>query len=224
MKKLFVAALFLCCAGASFAQRQIPIVLNVYGGYTFPDHVPLGYYQNYNSYGYINGAGQYGAGLEFFVDHSRSVELSYQYMGTHMPFYNWEGQTNSGNDKSTIQYIMIGGNNYVPTHGNVQPFGGVAIGVGLMNYTYYTGYSENLTKFAWNLHLGAKIKTEGAISLKIQAYLQSIAQGVGVGVGFGTGGAGAGVTTYSSMLQFGLGAAVCFQLGGNKSGGHHSDQ
>jgi hypothetical protein len=100
------------------------------------------------------------------------------------------------------------------------PYGGFAIGVGLMNYTYYNGYSENLTKFAWNLHLGVKIKTESAVSLKLQAYLQSIAQGVGVGVGFGTGGAGAGVTTYSSMLQFGLGGVIGFALGGHKSGKH----
>ena len=224
MKKICIAVLFLCCAVAAFAQRQVPIVLNVYGGYTFPDHVPLGYYNNYNSYGQIDGGGQYGAGLEFFVDHTRSLELSYQYMGTKMKFYNWEGQTNNGNDGSTIQYIMIGGNNYVPVHGNVMPYGGFAIGVGLMNYTYYNGYSENITKFAWNIHLGAKIKTEGALSLKIQAYLQSIAQGVGVGVGFGTGGAGAGVTTYSSMLQFGLGAAIGFALGGNKSGEQHPNQ
>lgn len=217
MKKLFIAALFLCCAGTICAQREVPIVLNVYGGYTFPDHVPLGYYNNYNSYGYINGSGQYGAGLEFFVDQMRALELSYQYMGTHMPFYNYQGQTNIGNDKATIQYILIGGNNYVPTHGNVMPYGGVGLGVGLINYTYYEGYSESRTKFAWNLHLGVKVKTEGALSLKIQAYLQSIAQGVGVGVGFGTGGAGAGVTTYSSMLQFGLGAALCIALGGNKN-------
>jgi hypothetical protein len=220
MKKLFVAALFLCCAGAAFSQRQMPIVLNVYGGYTFPDHVPLGYYNNYNSYGYIDGNGQYGAGLEFFVDHYRSLELSYQYMGTKMRFYNWEGQTNTNNDGSTIQYIMIGGNNYIPSHGNVMPYAGFALGVGLMNYTYYTNQTENITKFAWNIHLGVKIKTESAVSIKLQAYLQSIAQGVGVGVGFGTGGAGAGVTTYSSMLQFGLGGVIGFALGGHKSGQH----
>ncbi|HEV9035567.1 MAG TPA: hypothetical protein VGQ51_03055 [Puia sp.] len=224
MKKICIGALLLCCTGAAFSQRQVPIVLNVYGGYTFPDHVPLGYYNNYNSYGSINGSGQWGAGLEFFVDKLRALELSYQYMGTHMPFYNWEGQTNSGNDKCTIQYIMLGGNNYVPTHGNLMPYAGVGLGVGLMNYTYYNGYSENLTKFAWNIHLGVKVKTESAVSIKLQAYLQSIAQGVGVGVGFGTGGAGAGVTTYSSMLQFGLGGAICFALGGKGSGGHHSDQ
>jgi hypothetical protein len=221
MKKIFVAALLLCCAGTVFCQRQVPIVLNVYGGYTFPDHVDLGYYNNYNSYGYINGAGQYGAGLEFFLDHYRALELTYQYMGTHTPFYNYTGQTNAGNDNSTIQYIMIGGNNYVPTHGNVQPYGGVGLGIGISNFNYGENQSSNTTKFAWNIHLGAKIKTESAVSVKVQAYLQSIAQGVGVGVGFGTGGAGAGVTTYSSMLQFGLGAVIGFQLGGNKNKQSH---
>jgi len=32
---------------------------------------------------------------------------------------------------------------------------------------------------------------------------------------FGTGGAGAGVSSYSSMLQFGLGGGLCFALGGD---------
>ncbi len=58
-----------------------------------------------------------------------------------------------------------------------------------------------------------KIKTQSAVSFKLQAYLQSIVQGAGVGVGFGTGGAGAGVITYSSMLQFGLGGGVSIAPG-----------
>jgi hypothetical protein len=31
---------------------------------------------------------------------------------------------------------------------------------------------------------------------------------------FGTGGAGAGLSSYSSMLQFGLGGGLVFKLGG----------
>jgi hypothetical protein len=204
---------------AAFSQQQSQpkMALNVYGGYVFPDHVSLGNYYNYNNYGYIEGNGQYGAGLEFFVDPHRSIELSYQYMSTKTKFYNYQGQTNSNDDNSTIQYIMIGGNNYVPTHNeHIQPYGGFALGVGITNFNYYEGNSASATKFAWNLHLGVKVKTEGAISLKFQAILQSIAQGVGVGVGFGTGGASAGVTTYSSVLQFGLQAALCIALGGRK--------
>lgn len=216
-------ATFLCFAAGAIAQQQqqqqhAPLALNVYGGYTFPDRVPLGYYNGYENYGQIEGGGQWGGSLEFFANPYRSFELSYQYMGTKAQFYSWQGQENRKNDDASIQYILIGGNNYLPTHNEkILPYGGIGIGIGIANFNYYdNGGSSSLTKFAWNLRLGLKIKTESAIAIKIQAYLQSIVQGAGVGVGFGTGGAGAGVTTYSTMLQFGLGGGLSFTLGGRR--------
>ncbi|HEY4286608.1 MAG TPA: outer membrane beta-barrel protein [Puia sp.] len=212
MKNIIVAAFFLACASTAVAQRSVPIFLNVYGGYTFQDRVDLGYYSGYNNYGYIKANGQYGAGIECFIAPSRSIELNYQYMGTTAPFYDFQGQTNSQSDAAHLHYILIGGNNYLMTGSNAQPYFGAGIGVGIADFTDYGQHSTSLTKFAWNLRLGVKIKTQSAISVKLQAYLQSIVQGVGVGVGFGTGGAGAGVTTYSTMLQFGLGGVLSFDL------------
>ena len=199
---------------AAYSQASHPISLNVYGGYTFPDHLSLGYYNSYNDYGYIQGAGQYGLGLEFHLNKLRSLELSYLYMGTHAQFYDWEGQTNRNSDKADLNYIMIGGNNYLPTRSNVLPYVGASIGIGIADFNYYDQGSSSATKFAWNLRLGVKIKTQSVVSVKLQAYLQSVVQGIGVGVGFGTGGVGAGVSTYSTMLQFGLGGGLCFALGG----------
>jgi hypothetical protein len=214
MKKIFLIP-FCLMAATAFPQKSTPIAINLYGGYTFPDHLNLGYYNSYSNYGYINGAAQYGGGIEFYLQPQRSLELSYQYMGTTCPFYSYLGQTNKKNDKSSAQYILIGGNNYFQTNGNISPFGGVGIGVGIASFNYYDGGgTTTATKFAWNLRLGAKIGTNSRVSVKLLAYLQSIAQGVGVGVGFGTGGAGAGVTTYSTMLQFGLGGGLSFMLGG----------
>jgi hypothetical protein len=218
MKAFFVMAFLLLAGHAVFSQRSLPIALNLYGGYTFPDHVDLGSYNSYSDHGYIQGAGQYGAGLEFFMDKRRSLELTYLYMGTHAQFYDWEGQTNPNNDKASLNYIMIGGNNYFPTRSNVWPFFGASIGVGIADFNYYDQGSTTATKFAWNVRFGVKIKTQSVVSIKLQAWLQSIAQGVGVGVGFGTGGIGAGVSTYSSMLQFGLGGVLSFGLGGKNGG------
>ncbi|MFT3825172.1 MAG: outer membrane beta-barrel protein [Chitinophagaceae bacterium] len=198
------------------AQHSIPISLNVYGGYTFQDRVDLGYYNSYNDYGYINAAGQYGAGVEFFVNPQRSIELRYMYMGTHAPFYDYLGQTNKRSDDANINYILIGGNNYFPTNSNILPYVGAGIGVGIASFNYTDDDKASLTKFAWDLRLGAKLKTRSVVSFKVQAYLQSIVQGVGVGIGFGTGGIGAGATTYSTMLQFGIGAGVGFALGDHK--------
>jgi hypothetical protein len=219
MKKMLFLPILLLFSIVGFPQKSVPISLNLYGGYTFPDHLDLGYYNGYSNYGYLNGGGQFGGGLEFFLNPLRSIELSYQYMGTSCPFYDYLGQTNRGNDKATIQYILIGGNNYFETNGNLEPYAGIGIGVGISDFHYYGESSTSTTKFAWNLRLGVKVKTQSIISIKLQAYLQSIAQGVGVGVGFGTGGAGAGVTTYSTMLQFGLGGGLCFALGGKGNQG-----
>ena len=212
-RKLCFSILLLSLSVVVVAQSKIPISLNLNGGYTFDDRFDLGVYNNYSNYGRINGSGQYGVGIEAFLQETRSLELTYQYMGTHAPFYAFNGQTNAGDDKATLNFILIGGNNYLPTRSNILPYAGMGIGVGIVNFDYDGKNRQTLTKFAWNLHLGAKIKTESAVSFKIQAYLQSIVNGIGVGVGFGTGGAGAGVTTYSSILQFGVGGVVCFALG-----------
>jgi Outer membrane protein beta-barrel domain len=215
MKKYLLISVLVICARSLSAQHSSPtMALNLYGGYTFPDHIDMGYYNNYNNYGYINGSGQYGGSLEFFLHELRSIELSYQYFGANVPFYDYLGQTNPGKEKASAQYILIGGNNYFPTNSSVLPYGGLGIGVGITNFNYYSNESNSATKFAWNLRVGVKIKTASALSIKLQAYLQSIAQGAGVGVGFGTGGAGAGVTTYSTMLQFGLGGGLSFAFGG----------
>lgn len=212
LKQGAIILVFILGSQLLHAQRQIPIAINLYGAYVFPDRMDLGYYNSYSSYGQIQGNGQYGAGIEFFLNPLRSLELSYQYMGTTAQFYNYSGQTNKNDDRASAQYILIGGNNYFHTGGNVEPYGGAGIGLGIVNYNYGQGGTSE-SKFAWNIHLGVKINTASAVSLKLQAFLQSVAQGVGVGVGFGTGGAGAGVTTYSSMLQFGLGGAISFTTG-----------
>jgi len=215
MKRIILLPVLFFLVSSAWAQAQREIALNIYGGYTFADHVDLGYYNGYSNYGYLNAGGQYGGGLEFFLNPVRSLEISYQYMGTTMSFYNYNGQTNKGADHGSMQFILLGGNNYFPTNSNVLPYGGIGLGVGLLSYDANGQGSTTYTKFAWNLRLGVKIKTASAVSIKLQAYLQSIAQGVGVGVGFGTGGAGAGVSTYSSVLQFGLGGGLCFAFGGH---------
>ena len=105
MKKYFLVIFFISALSIAKAQHQMPISLNLYGGYTFQDHLNLGNYNSYNNYGVIQAGGQLGAGLEFYLNKLRSLELSYQYMGTHTPFYNYQGQTNSGSDKSEPELV-----------------------------------------------------------------------------------------------------------------------
>ena len=76
---------------------------------------------------------------------------------------------------------------------------------------------NSATKFAWGLRLGANIWASEKMAIKLQGQLMSAVQGAGGGLYFGTGGAGVGVSTYSSMLQFGLGGGITFALGGSKT-------
>jgi hypothetical protein len=55
------------------------------------------------------------------------------------------------------------------------------------------------------------------VGLKIYAQLNTVVGGVGGGFYFGTGGSGAGVSTYSSMVQFGLGGGLTVGLGAPKA-------
>ena len=66
----------------------------------------------------------------------------------------------------------------------------------------------------WGVHAGANIWASDKIAIKIQGQLLSAVQAVGGSLYFGTGGAGAGVSTYSSMLQFGIGGGLTYNLKG----------
>ena len=72
--------------------------------------------------------------------------------------------------------------------------------------------SKSSTNFAWQLRGGAIIWATEKVGVKLQAQLQSAVQSVGGGVYFGTGGAGAGVSTFSTLLQFGLGGGLVFNF------------
>jgi hypothetical protein len=210
MKKLYVVFLLLMIYRTADAQS---VALNLYGSYTFQDHVTMGYYNSYNNYGYINGSGQFGAGLEFYMRKYASVEISYQYQPTHAPFYDYVGQTNIGNDKASLNYIMLNFNQYFPTPGPLVPYISGGVGVGIADFHYYETTSNSITKFAWNIRGGVKIRTHSVVQIKLHAYLQSMVDAVGYGYYPGE------VVTYATMLQFGLGGALSFRFGGTHGGG-----
>jgi hypothetical protein len=100
----------------------------------------------------------------------------------------------------------------------VEGFGGGMLGAAFINVDNPDNNTSNsATKFAWGLRLGANIWASEKVAIKLQGQLMSAVQGAGGGLYFGTGGAGAGVSTYSSMLQFGLGGGLTFALGGSKT-------
>ena len=210
MKKiLLVAGIFLCTLGAQ-AQNQGDIGLDLYGGYTFQDKI-----SSNASYIEIKDAFQYGAGLEFYVRPTKSIELKYLRMDTNTPIFTPSltapfkvGQANIGNDSSAINYVLIAGNNYFPTSNpSVKPFAGLGIGVG-----WASGDQTTSARFAWDVKAGVKIKASDVVSVKLQAYFQTIWGSYGSETYFYP---GWGTVTYpnnSSLYQFGLGAALAFDF------------
>jgi hypothetical protein len=113
-----------------------------------------------------------------------------------------------------MNYILLGGTNYFQTGGKVEPYAGLAAGVGIFNIkNAESGNDNTATKFTWTLKLGTNLWLSEKVGLKLQADLLSAVQSMGGGLYFGTGGAGAGVSTYSTMYQWGLGGGLVFKVG-----------
>ena len=188
------------------AQEPKSLSLNLYGGYNFKDKV------NFDaSYGYINEAFQYGAGLEYFPARNKSFELRWLGMGTEFPFHGPSGtQLNIGKDEGSINYILIGGNSYFGSDPKAKalPYFGAGLGVGIL--ALKDGNSE--THFAWDAKLGVKIKTASAVSVNLHAYVQSIIAAVGYDYYYYPGWGTTAFTDYASIFQFGLGGAICFNF------------
>ena len=211
MKKLLLISGLLLGAFGAKAQNQGDIGLNVYGGYTFQDKI----YANNNTYVAIEDAFQYGAGLEFYLAPSKSIELKYLRMDTKTPVfapsltfpYN-STQLNKGNDQTAINYVLLGGNNYFPTgNPNVKPFVGFDLGIG-----WASGDQDTDVKFAWDFKAGVKIQASDVVAVKLQGYFQTIWATYGSTSVWYPGWGTVYYPSDASLYQFGLGAAFEFDF------------
>jgi len=188
------------------AQEPKSVSLNLYGGYALKDKV------NFDGfYGYVNDAFEYGAGLEYFAQRTKSFELRYLRMSTDFPLYGVAGvQLNKGKEKGSANYILIGGNNYFGgnSKSKAMPYLGAGIGLGIVD----SKNGGSATKFAWDTKLGVKIKTSSAVSINLHAYVQSIISAVGTDYYVTGGGLLIAVPDYTSIFQFGVGGALCFNF------------
>lgn len=205
MKKILLIISIFLCTIALHAQPGT-ISLNLDAGYTFQSTV------NFDAaYSEVQGAFRYGGGIEYFADFNKSFTLKYHRMDTHFPLYRQNGeQINSDNDsKGSVNYILIGGNTYFNSDpdAKINPYGGLGLGLGIL------GSNDNTaTKFAWDARLGVKIKTSSIVSLKVEAYMQSIISTFGSDVWVGYGGYAYAVPDYATLWQFGFTGIVCFDF------------
>jgi len=203
--------------------------LNGYAMYVFDDKFDS-YYSPGDYYnGKFKGGLQWGVGLEYLPTPTNGIELVYLNQQTTADTYYWipgDSRETHTNFDVGFNWAMLAFNRHMRKPGSkVEGFGGGMLGAAFINVkdpgstTVPTRPSseKSATKFAWGLRLGANIWASEKVAIKLQGQLMSAVQGAGGGLYFGTGGAGAGVSTYSSMLQFGLGGGITFALGGSKT-------
>jgi len=196
--------------------------LNGYAMYVFDDkfdsyYSPGDYYE-----GKFKGGLQWGVGIEYMPTPMNGIELLYLNQQTTAPTtYAYPGLSGikTTNFDVGFNWAMLAFNRHMRKPGSkVEGFGGGMLGAAFINVDNPDNNTGNsATKFAWGLRLGANIWASEKVAIKLQTQLLSAVQGAGGGLYFGTGGAGAGVSTYSSMLQFGLGGGITFALGGSKT-------
>jgi hypothetical protein len=215
MKKLLSVIFLLVTLQFATAQN---IRLNGYGAYVFDDKIDT-YYSGANYYsGTINGGARWGAGIEFMLKEAYGLELSYLRQDTKAPInvYIIGSYDERREFDVSMNWIMLGGMRYLKKNPRVEPYGGGQLGVVIIDVSnpLEGGGSNSATKFAWGLRGGVVLWAAEKLGIRLQADLYSGVQAVGGGLYFGTGGAGAGLSTYSSLLQFGLGGGIALKLGG----------
>jgi opacity protein-like surface antigen len=210
MKKLVALLAILSISFAANAQDQGSILLKAYGGYTFSDKVEFD-----NGYVDVGSGFQWGGGLEFFVQKTSSIELKYVTMATSLSAYEYSylggnGQINPNNDSGNTSYLLADFTHYFDNGGKVTPYLGGGLGWG-----FVSAPNTSTDGFAWDLKLGAKIKTGSAFTVNLEAYLQSMSEAVGTDYYYYWG-YYYPVTDYASTLQFGLGAVLCYDFKAKK--------
>ena len=217
--KTILSILLLCFFIPAISQHTR---LNGYANYVFDDQFDS-YYSNSDYYnGKFKGGLQWGVGLEYMPSTMNGIELIYLNQQTTAPTNYWApGQIVEKHTNFDVgfNWAMLGFNRYMRKPGSkVEGFGGGMLGAAFINVKNPDNGNENsATKFAWGFKLGANIWASEKVAIKLQGQLMSAVQGAGGGLYFGTGGGGVGVSTYSSMLQFGLGGGLTFALGGSKT-------
>ncbi|MFI5218228.1 MAG: hypothetical protein ACHQNT_01980 [Bacteroidia bacterium] len=220
MKRTILSALILVIFFTSAnSQSQGPEKrINLYGAYVFDDEVSAYDTYNYGFGGKIKAGFQYGAGIEFLPREDFGVELLYIGQMTEGQLNYYTSYYPSGTPFSldlSLNYAMLGFNRYMQNPSSkVETFGGIMLGALFSSVKNpNNGESRSATKFTWGLRLGANIWASDRVAVKLQAQVLSAVQSVGGSAYFGTGGSGAGVSTYSSMMQFGIGGGLAFRLG-----------
>ena len=221
MKKLLAIVIFLTGTYAfaqnmqmSSAQSGPSVRLHGYTTYAFDDNHVDSYYSNTSYFdGAFEGGFQWGGGLEVLPAPGMGVEITYLRLDSKAPMTYYNGGAQYTNFDLATNWLLIGGNKYMPNNSKVEPYGGFMLGMAIFGVENPDNMNEtSATKFAWGAKLGANVWANEKVGIKLQMNLLSAVQAVGGSLYFGTGGAGAGVSGFSTFYQFSLGGGLVFKI------------
>jgi hypothetical protein len=210
MKKiLFLLSACLVFKAGTYAQTTIEFIPT--GGYTVPDQVNF-----YNTYGRIEGAGNWGGSLQFNVNRNFGIELLYNRMDAQSGIYDYHYNNQSNppisQQKVGINYFMAGPVQSFGFPGSpVHLFFGGLLGAAVFSPNPIDNSSN--TKFAWGFEAGTNVYVSPRFGIRLKAQLLSPVDNGGFYFGnFGYGGS-AGYYSYASIYQFGFSAGFIIGLG-----------
>ncbi len=175
--------------------------------YTFQETFPV-----YAGSVRIQDGATYGVTLAAIFADKAELKFTYQNQPTNLDYHRYPYQTGDYDNKANIQYYVLGFNRLHHLGGNDKIIPYTGGGIGIANLSFESGKYESVTRAAFTLNLGAKFMINERIGINTYALLQSPISGFGLYAGVGTGGASAGVSTYSYVIQFGLGGGLIFKL------------
>lgn len=175
--------------------------------YTFQETFPV-----YAGKVRIQDGSTYGITLAAIFADKAELKFTYQNQPTTLDYQRYPYQVGDYDNKANIQYYVLGFNRLHHLGGNDKIIPYTGAGIGIANLSFESGKYESVTRAAFTLNLGAKFMINDRIGINTYALLQSPISGFGLYVGGGTGGASAGVSTYSYVIQFGLGGGLIFKL------------
>jgi opacity protein-like surface antigen len=213
MKKKFTLTMIFLLTLTGLCRAQREVRLNGYATYAFDDKFDTYYSSTEYIEGKIKGGLLWGVGIEVNVRENTAVELIYFRQDTEAPIRFYYLGDRDRTIELGVNYIMLAGVRSVQVSDKIEPYGGLMLGAAIFSNKDPQGdESDSATKFAWGLRIGTNIWISEKVGIKLQAQLLSAVQALGGGLYVGTGGAGAGVSSYSTLLQFGLGGGLVVKV------------
>lgn len=213
MKK-FIFSIIPIVAVVGMASAQ-NIRFNAYSACTINDRVNS-QYSNSNYYdGTINGGYQWGAGVEYMASSTRGIELKYLRQDASAPMTYFYGSERKHDFDLGLNYLLLGGTNYFKTaNEKIEPYVGAGLGVAIISIKNpISNGNTGITKFAFNLKAGTNIWVFKKLGIKLEANLLSAVKGASNGFYFKHDIAGIDFTSYTTILQLGLGGGLTYRIG-----------